>query len=169
MSDLNKQQEEQRKLSEAKVVYGTLCSALDNRKWTYDKEEEKLIVRTGAVGEDLSMKIYIKVDASRSVMFLKSAMPFTTAPDKIDDMIRAISIANWAMLNGTFEMDKADGYVGFKVVIPFMESLLSEKLCNYMIDVSCRMIDKFNDKLLALNEGKMTLAEFDDFTQKAFS
>lgn len=169
MSDLSKEQLEQRKLSEAKVVYNTLCSALTNRKWTYNKEDDNLIVRTSAVGDDLSMKLYIKVDAGRSVMFLKSKMPFPVPQERIHDIMQAITIANWAMLNGMFEMDMNDGYVGFKVVIPFMESMLSEKLCNYMIDMSCRMIDIFNDKLLAVSEGKMTLDEFYQITQKAFS
>ena len=169
MSDLSKEQLEQRKQSEAKVVYSTLCSALTNRKWTYNKEDDNLIVRTSAVGDDLSMKLYIKVDANRSVMFLKSAMPFTVPQERIHDIMQAITIANWAMLNGMFEMDMNDGYVGFKVVIPFMESMLSEKLCNYMIDMSCRMIDIFNDKMLAVNEGKMTLGEFSRITKEAFN
>lgn len=169
MGDLTKEQLEQRKQSEAKVVYGTLCSALTNRKWTYNKEDENLIVRTSAVGDDLSMQLYIKVDANRSVMFLKSKMPFPVPQERIHDIMQAITIANWAMLNGMFEMDMNDGYVGFKVVVPFMESMLSEKLCNYMIDMSCRMIDIFNDKLLAVSEGKMSLDEFYQITQKVFS
>lgn len=158
-----------KKLSEAKVVYNTLCATLDNMKWNYNKDEEKLIIRTSAVGDDLSMKLYIKVDAERSVMYLKSGMPFSVPKEKIDDMMNAVIIANWAMLNGSFEMDRSDGYTAFKVVIPFMESMISEKVCHYMINLSCRMIDKFNDKFLAVVENRMTVAEFEDFAKKAFS
>lgn len=168
MSNTN-QQTDSRKLSEAKIVYGTLCSSLDNRKWHYNKEEEKFIVRTSVVGDDLTIKLFVRVDAARSVMYLKSAMPFKVSQDRADDMMRAITIANWAMLNGTFEMDSDDGYVGFKMVIPFMESIISEKLCNYMIDLSCRMVDIFNDKLLAVMENRMSLNEFAEFTKKSFN
>lgn len=159
----------ERKLNEAKVVYSTLCSTLDNMKWNYNREEDKLIVRTSAVGDDLSMKLYIKVDADRSVMYLKSGMPFSVPKEKIDDMMQAVIVANWAMLNGSFEMDRSDGYTAFKVVIPFMESLISEKVCKYMIDMSCRMIDIFNDKFLAVVENRMTLAEFEEFAKNALS
>lgn len=168
MATDNKQIDE-RKLNEAKIMYKTLCSTLDNMKWKYNKEEENLIVRTSAVGDDLEMKLYIKVDATRSVMYLKSSMPVTVPQNKIDDMMKAVIIANWAMLNGSFEMDRADGYTAFKVVIPFMESIISEKVCHYMIRMSCDMIDKFNDKFVALVENRMTVDEFESFTKSAFN
>ena len=158
-----------KKLNEAKVMYNTLCSTLDNMKWNYKKEEENLIVRTSAVGDDMTMKLYIKVDANRGVMYLKSGMPFSVPKEKINEMIQAVIIANWAMLNGSFEMDRADGYIAFKVVIPFMESLISERVCRYMIQMSCDMIDKFNDKFLAVSENRMTVDELEDFAKKAFS
>ena len=69
------QELEARKLKDAQAVYRTLCAALDNMKWHYEKEEEKLIIRTSAVGDDLTIKLFIKVDASRSVMYLKSPCP----------------------------------------------------------------------------------------------
>lgn len=169
MSETTQKEIDPRKLNEAKVMYGTLCSALDNMKWRYNKEEENLIVRTSAVGDDLSMKLYMKVDAGRSVMYLKSGMPFPVPKDRIEDLAHAVLIANWAMLNGSFEMDLSDGYVAFKVVVPFMESMISEKVCHYMIEMSCNMIDKFNDKFLAVVENRMTIAEFDNFAKNAFN
>lgn len=153
---------------EAKAMYRTLCQTLDNMKWHYNKEEEKLVIRTSAVGDDLSMKLYMKVDADRSVMYLKSGMPFEVPANRIDTMSKAVIMANWAMLNGSFEMDLSDGYIAFKVVVPFMESIISEKACHYMINLSCRMIDLFNDKFKAVAENKMSLADFQDFCEKAF-
>ena len=160
-------QTDEKKFSEAKFVFKTLCATLDNRKWNYNKDEEKLIVRTSAVGDDLTIKLYIKVDADRSVMFLKSPMPFDITPQNYNDLVLAVTYANWAMLNGMFEIDTDQGYVGFKAVVPFMDSILSESLCKYLIDMSCRMVDMFNDKLLAVAEKKMTVAEFKSFAKTA--
>lgn len=157
------------KESEALVVYNTLCSTLDNMKWTYNQEEENLVIRTSAVGDDLTMKLYMKIDSARSVMYLKSGMPFTVPSNRIDLMAKAVIAANWAMLNGSFEMDLSDGYIAFKVVIPYMESIISEKVCHYMINMSCRMIDTFNDKFQKVSEGQMTLDEFQKFASNALS
>ena len=156
-----------KKMSEAKIMYGTLCSSLDNRKWTYNKDDDGLIVRTSAVGNDLTIKLLIKVDASRSVMYLKSPLPFTVTASNKNDVIKAVTIANWAMLNGSFEMDVDEGYAGFKAVVPFMDSIISEQLCKYLIDMSCRMVDTFNDKLVAVANGSMSVAEFAEFAKKA--
>ena len=153
------------KENEAKVLYKTLCQTLDNMKWHYTKEEDKFIIRTSAVGKDLRMELYMKIDADRQVMYLKSPMPFTVPVEQRDLLTKAVITANYTMLNGSFEFNVPDGYLGFKVVVPFMESIISEKVCHYMIMVSCDMTDKFNDKFKALVDGTMTLAEFNAFCQ----
>ena len=149
----------------ANALYKTLCTTLDNMKWKYTKEEDKYIIRTSAVGDDLSMKIMIKIDAERQVMYLKSPMPFAIPEYTRDYMGKAILIANYSMLNGSFEFDFSDGYLAFKMVIPYMESIISEAVCKYMIVLSCSMTDKFNDKFQALSEGRMTLADFEKFAK----
>lgn len=151
------------KENEAKSLYKTLCQTLDNMQWKYDKGEENLIVRTSAVGDDLAMKLNMKIDAERQVMYLKSPMPFAIPEDMRDTMGKAVLIANYTMLNGSFEFDLSDGYLAFKIVVPYMESLISEAVCKYMIVLSCHMTDKFNDKFQALAEGRMTLEEFTAF------
>ena len=151
------------KEKEAKSLYKTLCSTLDKMKWKYNKEEENLIIRTSAVGDDLSMKLMMKIDAERQVMYLKSPMPFEIPVYTRDTMAKAILMANYSMLNGSFEFDFKDGYLAFKMVVPYMESIISEAVCKYMIVLSCSMTDKFNDKFKALAEGRMTISEFEKF------
>ena len=153
------------KESEGKALFNTLCQTLDNMKWRYDTDEKNLVVRTTAVGKDLSMKLNMHVDAERQVMYLKSPMPFAIQENVRDTVAKAAIIANYTMLNGSFEFDFDTGYLAFKMVIPYMESMLSEKVCHYMIILSCNMTDKFNDKFQALVEGRMTLAEFESFAK----
>ena len=154
------------KEQEAKTMYGTLCQTLDNMKWHYTKEEDKFIIRTSAVGKDLSMKLFMKVDSDRRVMYLKSPMPFDVPEHCREQMMKAVIMANYSMLNGSFEFDLSDGYLAFKVVVPYMESMISEKVCHYMIMVSCDMTDKFNDKFKALVDGTMSMDEFENFCKQ---
>lgn len=154
------------KEKEARSLYKTLCQTLDNMKWRYDKEEDKFIIRTSAVGKDLSMKLFMKIDADRQVMYLKSPMPFDIPAYSREKLTTAIIMANYSMLNGSFEFDLNDGYLAFKMVIPYMESIISEKVCHYMITLSCSMTDKFNDKFKALVDGSMSLSEFEAFCKQ---
>ena len=154
------------KESEAKTLFNTLCNTLDNMKWRYDKDEQNLVVHTSAVGRDLSMRLNMHVDADRQVMYLKSPMPFAVPEHTREKMGKAVLIANYTMLNGSFEFDFDNGYLAFKMVIPYMESMLSEKVCHYMIVLSCNMTDKFNDKFQAIAQERMTVDEFESFAKK---
>ena len=154
------------KEAEAKVMYNTLCQTLDNMRWQYSKEEDKLIIRTSAIGQDLSMKLFMKIDEDRQVMYLKSPMPFDIPEDCREMMMKAVIMANYSMLNGSFEFDLSDGYLAFKMVIPYMESIVSEKVCDYMVKLSCNMTDKFNDKFKALVDGTMNITEFEEFCKQ---
>ena len=47
--------EELEKKERAARVYATLCRAIENREWVYDKKEEDLVVQFRVSGDDLPM------------------------------------------------------------------------------------------------------------------
>lgn len=150
--------------SDAQRTYGTMCRMLDNINWKYNRDDANLVITTGAVGNDLSMQLRIVVSADRNVMYIKSPMPFTVPAAKMGEMSYAVNIANYSMLNGCFELDIYGGYLGFKAVVPFAESIISEEVCKYLVMLVCTMADKFNDKFKDLIEDKMSLEQFRAFT-----
>jgi len=141
---------------EAASMFKTLCSTLDNMNWKYSAEESGLIVRTGVTINETSFPFFIKTDADRSVMYLKASMPFLLPQERLDDMLKALIIANFSMLNGTFEANVDNGYFAFKIVVPFMESLISEKVCRYMVSTACSMLETYAVKLSEVAEGKIS-------------
>lgn len=153
------------KFDEAKILFGTLCQALDKMGWKYNKEEHEdhFAVYTSAVGDDLNIKLAIRIDVDRQVMYLKSPMPFTVPEELREVMAKALIMANWSMLNGSFEMDFSDGFVAFKMIVPYMDSIISAEVCRYMILLSCNMADKFNDKFDAICKSQMTLDQLQEF------
>lgn len=153
------------KESEAKTMYGTLCQTIDNMQWRYGKDEANLVILAAVVGQNLSIQLFIKVDQERQVMFLKSPMPYTIPQDKREVVATAVAAANFAMLNGSFEFDTTNGNLAFKMVVPFMQSIISESVCRYMILLSCKMTDTYNDKFKALVDERMNLDEFVAFVR----
>ncbi|MGN1066274.1 MAG: hypothetical protein ACI4QH_00535, partial [Candidatus Fimimonas sp.] len=71
---------------DAQRVFDTLCTMLDGIKWKYSADNEKLIVKTSAVGDDLPVNIVVFVDADRDIMYTKSKLPITVNQDKIVEM-----------------------------------------------------------------------------------
>ncbi len=156
----------------AREVFQTLCATLDEMQWTYNKYEpneehpSQYYVSTRAIGADLPIDLRIIVDADRRLLYLKSPLPFTFPAGKCLTIMQAVTRINWTMLNGSFELDLSDGYIGFKMLIPFMEGQVSKEMCSYLIVLSCRMVDNVNGKLKAISEGTMSLSELQEFLDK---
>ncbi len=150
---------------DAQKMYETFCNMLENIHWKFRRDDDKLVILTSAIGNDLSMPLQVVVSASRNVLYIKSHLPFTVPRDMIGDVSVALHLANYSMLNGCFEYDINTGYVGFKVVMPFGGCLISEETCHYLTMLTCNMVDKFNDKLDKLIKKEITLLDFKKFVE----
>lgn len=148
------------KLERAQKVYETLCATLDKHEWHYQKNEERLSIECGAQGEDLPMKITIRVDAERQLIMLLSHLPFIISEDKRLDVAIATSIANNGLVDGSFDFDITDGHMFFRMTSSFIESEIGNELFTYMLMVSCHTIDEYNDKFLMLGKGMMSIQDF---------
>lgn len=148
------------KLEQAKAVFATLCQALDNHEWHYTKDEEKLSIECGAQGEDLPMEINIHVDTERLLVLLLSHIPFAIQEDKRLDVAIAISAINNTLVDGCFDYNVASGAIFFRMTNSFIESKISEEVLTYMLMCSCSTIDDYNDKLLMLSKGMVSIEQF---------
>lgn len=154
-------------MADTKKAFQTAIQAFDSLNWHYDRDDENQIISCSVSGDDLSIKIFYKVIPEREIMYVKSAMPFNVREDKRMELCVAVAIANYTMLNGSFELDLSDGYLGFKIVTPFYGMTPTVELCKYMINLTCNMVDIFNDKFLALMNGTMSLNDFRKFSETA--
>ena len=144
---------------QAKTVYETLCATLDNRNWRYKKHEDDLVVSFGVNGDDIPIDYVIKVDVERQLLRVISFLPFKIGEDKRVDGAVAICVINNGMVDGGFEYDLTDGSVTFKMTASFRESRIGEGLVAYMIDCTSYTVDRYNDKLLAVSKGMITVAD----------
>ena len=144
----------------AKEVYQTLCSAIERREWNYEKDDEMLAVKFAVVGKDLPMDFVIVVDAERQLVRVLSPLSFKMSEEKRMEGAIAACAASFGLLDGSFDYDIADGTVVFRQTASFRESAIGEGLFQYMISLSCTVVDEFNDKFQAINEGRLSIAEF---------
>lgn len=151
---------DEKAMKHAQAVYETVCKTLDNRDWRYKRHDEDLTVTCGARGEDLPMDLVIMVNPRAQVVSVISPMPFKIAEDKRVDGALAVCIANYGLVNGTFDYDLSDGEIRFRIVSSFRESILSEELINYMVILAASTVDDYNDKFLMVSKGIMTVQQF---------
>ena len=151
--------DEEMKKEHAAEVYNSLCAALDNRNWRYDKPDD-LVIRFDVSGEDIPMEFVLVVDASRQLIRLMSKLPFVVPEDKRMDLAIATCVASDCLMDGSFDFGLQNGIIYFRMTASFLDSTIGEGLFNYMIDCSCATVDHFNDKFLAIAKGFMSISEF---------
>lgn len=151
---------EQNDLEQAKDVFNALCQALDKHEWPYKKDENKLSIECRARGEDLPMDFTVIVDPDRMIAILISDIPFVIQEDKRIDVAVAVSAINNILVDGSFDYNIVSGYIFFRMTNCFIECKISEKVFEYMLYRSFQMIDKYNDKLLMLDKGMISIEQF---------
>lgn len=156
---------EEREMKQAQSVYETICHSLEARGWNFTREEENLVIRCGARGEDLPMDIVIIVNPKAQVVSLFSPMPYRVKEDKRVEAALAVCVANNGLINGSFDYDLSNGAIHFRIVTSFRESILSEELFNYMVLIAANTVDVYNDKFLMISNGMMSFDQFLEWDQ----
>lgn len=154
---------DEKEIRQAKAAYDTLCEMLKDREWHYESDEDNFTIMCGARGEDLPMEIRVQVDPERLIVTLLSQMPFSVPEDKRVEMALAVSAVNYALVDGSFDYNFVDGTLLFRMTSSYRESLVGKDMFEYMLYVSCKTIDDYNDKFLMIIKEKMTLEDLVKF------
>jgi len=154
---------DEKEIRQAKAAYDTLCEMLKAREWHYESDEDNFTIMCGARGEDLPMEIRVQVDPERLIVTLLSQMPFSVPEDKRVEMALAVSAVNYALVDGSFDYNFVDGTLFFRMTSSYRESLVGKDMFEYMLYVSCKTIDDYNDKFLMIIKEKMTLEDLVKF------
>lgn len=148
------------KLQNAKTAYTKLCESMDALEWNYTKNEENLVIECSARGEDLPMDLVIRCDVEMQLIQIFSHLPFSVPEDKLLDFAVVISVINNKMVDGCFDYNITDGNLFFRMTNSFMDNTLSFETIKYLVFCSCATIDSYNDKLLMVAKGMLTMEQF---------
>ena len=106
------------------------------------------------------MTLILMADADRQLIRVMSPLSFKLDEDKRVEGAIAVCAASYGMADGSFDYDLSDGSIVFRMTASFRESTIGEELIQYLISCTCAMVDKYNDKFLALSKGVMSLEDF---------
>ena len=152
----------QQQLQNAENMFNTICNMLNSINFKYDtgRRDEDYVITCTVNGDDIPMKMLIYVRPEREIVSLFSPMPFMTPEDKRVEMAMAVAVANYGIIDGSFDYDLNDGEIRFRLTASYIESLLGEELFKYMLFVSANTVDRYNDRFMMLAKGAMTLDQF---------
>ena len=151
---------DQMKMEAARKVYETLCSALERAKVKFTRDDEKMRVDYTFKGDDLLMPFIFTVDPDRCFVRLISPLAPRVKEDKRLDVAVALSLLNYRLAFGCFDLDMNDGELRFRMVNCFRDTELSEEVFSMMLQTGHAIVEKYNDKLYALAAGIISLEQF---------
>ena len=96
----------------------------------------------------------------RDVFQILSPIPSHIPEDKRIDAAVAVSVANYGMINGCFDLDMSDGEIRFRVAQGYEGMELSNEFIKYIMGIVFFTTDKYNDKFFMLGKGLMSLEQF---------
>lgn len=148
------------KMKQAQTVYDTLCKALDAKSWKYSAHPEDMVVTFSYVGEDIPMQVVVYVDPEKQIVRMLSKLPFKFPEELRVEGAIAVSHINYKLADGNFDYDYDTGESLFRLTATFIDSLISEDLLLYMVACACYTIDEYNDKLLMIARGMLSVEDF---------
>lgn len=147
------------KRNAARSHFRTACSALDSMNWKYAPNEDQLSISTGARGDDLNIDVNIHVVTDRQMVLVISPLPFRIKEEKRIDASIAINAINNRHVDGFFDFDIQSGRIFWRINALYPNSILSEEAIKYLIMVTVRTVDQWNDSLMMLSSGMLSLED----------
>ncbi len=147
-------------MDRAKKNFDALCASLDNRGWTYEKMEDKLMIKSGVKGDDLPIEFFVRIIPRNEVVQFISILPFNMPEDKRVDGAIAVCAANYGLIDGSFDYDLSDGEIRYRLTCSYRESVLTDEQLRYMVNCAASTTDDYNDKFFMLAKGMMTVQQF---------
>ena len=140
-------------------VYQAFQAHLDKNKFKYDAHDEDLVISLTVNGDDFPIKTIIRVIDERNIaqiLCFCSKIP----EDKRIDVAAAVAVANYGIVNGSFDYDLSDGELRFRVTHNFSDGVPSDEVIHYLLGIAFNTTDKYNDRFFMLGKGMMTLEQF---------
>ena len=147
-------------LQQAKQVYDSLVNMLESRNWKFEKFENDLVIRSGIKGDDLPIEFIMFVKPKNQVVQFISKLPFNMPEDKRVEGAIAVSVANYGLVDGSFDYDISDGEIRYRLTSSYRESILSDDHFEYMIMCAASTVDDYNDRLFMLAKGMIDVEKF---------
>ena len=147
-------------LQKAKSVYYSLIDMLDTRNWKYERHDDDLVIRSGIKGEDLPIEFIVYVKPKNQVVQFISTLPFNIPEDKRVEAAIAVCVANYGLVDGSFDYDVNDGEIRYRLTSSYRDSYLGADLFEYMIMCAASTVDDYNDRFFMLSKGMINIEDF---------
>ena len=131
-----------------------ILAVLDEPCIAYERCEDD-VLRLVLHGEDIIMPVNLWVEPEYSLVTIGSVLPFKVDEAKADDVAIVLNLLNARIIDGSFYLDGNDRFVKFKITDSYLGAPVAKEAIRFHLEMLTETVDKYNDKLYALNEGSL--------------
>ena len=134
------------------IAFETIKQFFSEDEWFYVESEnhENLILRMNHWGENGRFSCQAEYNETQGIFYFYSYFPINVPEDKRVKMAEFITLVNYGMRIGNFEMDFEDGEVRFRTSIDFEGHGLSHPLVSNHVYPNVWMMDRYLPGLFAI-------------------
>ena len=147
-------------MERANEVYNNIVNHLNSIGWSFDRHDEDLVITTGIKSEDLPINFLIVVNAKNEVVQFISKLPFNVAENKRVEAAIAVCVANYGLVDGSFDYDIGDGEIRYRLTCSYRGNSIGGDVIEYIIAAASQTVEEYNDRFLMISEGVITLEKF---------
>lgn len=144
----------------ARQTYDTLLNAIAANGWACRRDDGKLTVKYTVIGNGLNAEYYVLVDAENRLLWIYTELPFAFDGDMTEVGAVAVSMVNFYLDNGNFDIDVNCGKVKFRMATSYRDSVISEEAIIFELLHSAATVDEFGKRLRELAQGDITIDNF---------
>ena len=147
-------------MERAYQVYFKIVDHLNKINWKFDRHDNDLIITSGIKGDDVPISFLLIVKPKNEVIQFLSLLPFKAPEDKRIDFAIAVNVANYGLVDGSFDYDIGDGEIRYRLTCSYRGNTVEGDLIDYIIAVASATVDNYNDKFLMLSDGTIDIEQF---------
>lgn len=132
---------------------------LKNDEWNYTFDEEREVIRCGINLRNRLKECRIVVDIDETKYLSIALISLNCDEDNRVELSKLLTMINYGLLIGNFEMDFEDGEVRYKVATNCRDCIPSQAIIEDSMMIPAVMFDEYGDVILEVMFGYKTAEE----------
>ncbi len=143
-------------IQKAQDIYETLIEGLEQEDWKFVRKDDELTIVSSYSGDELPIMFTIEVDPDAEVIRMSSPLPFDVKEETLDEVAKAICVANCGLNVGRFDLYLDDRKIVFVEVSSYHGAEILPDYAYHMMGSALSVLAHYNDLLLGVCAGLLT-------------
>lgn len=124
-------------------IFSAVIQFFEDSKWDFVRDDLDSILHTAYEGKNGDWQCYARAREKQKQLVFYSIAPVSTPENLREAMAIFLTMVNYGLILGNFELDLSDGEVRFKTSIDVSGSELTSALIKHVVLANTTMMDKY--------------------------